>query len=131
MKQFSDKEISKISNSLKLNIFLEGNKFVVSDLKNYLDALKNFKYSFNPVQELGELRKSGPFKGKPSKFGMCWVEDISINQLKRIGPIFKTYDVEKIIINVTKKSIKSQTCLYLDQELISVAAQINASIEII
>lgn len=108
-----------------------GDGFKVSDLKLYLDKVRGFKYQLEVMQEFKEPRKNGPHKGKPSKFGFCWINGITLKQLERVGLIFRTYNVSKVSINIKEKDLKSQTCLYLDRDLINLASMINANIEIV
>jgi hypothetical protein len=116
---------------MKVDVSLIGDGFKVSELKNYLDKVPKFKYKLELIQEFGEIRTKGPHKNKKSKFGFCWINGITLNQLKRIGPIFKTYKVDNIAINVHQKNIKNQTCLIIDSDLINTASNIGACIEII
>lgn len=116
---------------MKVDISLMGDGFKVSKLKLYLDKVPRFKYEMKVYQEFGEPRTNGPHKGKPSKFGFCWINGITLKQLKRVGLIFRTYNVSKISINIKEKDLKSQSCLYLDRDLIHTASMINADIEIV
>lgn len=116
---------------MKVDVSLMGDGFKVSDLKLYLDKALRFKYKLEVIQEFKEPRKIGPHKGKPSKFGFCWINGITLKQLERVGLIFRTYKASKISINIKEKDLKSQTCLYLDRDLIHIASMINADIEIV
>jgi len=117
---------------MKVDVCLMGDGFKVSDFKNYLDKIPRFKYKMEVYQEFGEPRTSGPHKGKPSTFGLCWINGITLKQLNRIDRFsFKCYKVDKISINIEEKYLKTQTCLYLDKDLIHTASMINADIEIV
>jgi len=117
---------------MKVDVCLIGDGFNVSNFKNYSDKVFKFKYKLELIQEFGEPSKRGPNKGKPSKYGFCWINGITLKQLSRIDPhCFKAYNVDKISINIKEKDIKSQTCLYVDKELISIAYKIDANIEIV
>lgn len=116
---------------MKVDVCLMGDGFKVSDLKKHLEKLPKFKYELELMQEFGKPRKNGPDKGKPSKFGFCWINGITLKQLKRLGPVFKTYNVDDISINVHEEQIQNQTCLYVDKELIDVAHRLEADIEIV
>jgi len=116
---------------MKVDVCLIGDGFNVSDFKNYLDKVFKFKYKLELIQEFGEPSKRGPNKGKPSKYGFCWINGITLKQLSRIGSNFKTYKVDDISINIKEKQIKNQTCLFIDKELINIAHKIDADIEIV
>ena len=116
---------------MKVDVSLIGDGFKVKDLKKYLDKIPKFKYNLELKQEFEEITKLGRHKGKPSPYGFCWINGITLKQLKRIGPAFKTYKVDQIHINVKEEQLKCQTCLYVDKELIEVAHILDASIEIV
>jgi hypothetical protein len=116
---------------MKVDVCLIGDGFKVEYLKDYLNELPKFKYKLELIQEFGELSLKGRYKGKPSKYGFCWINGITLKQLKNVGSIFKFYKVDKISINIKEKDLKCQTCLYIDRELINIAHEINADIEII
>lgn len=116
---------------MKVDVRLTGDGFKVDDLKAYLDKIPNFEYKLELVQELGEPTKRGPNKGKPSEYGFCWINRITLKQLDQIGSIFKSYKIDDIAINIEEKKLKNQTCLYLDKDLINIASRIDADIEIV
>lgn len=115
---------------MKVDVSLIGDGFSPKALQIYLKALKT-RYKLEILQELGEPKKIGFGKGKPSEFGFCWLNGISLRQLTRIGRVFKSYKIDDISINVKESDIKCQTCLTINSELIDIAANLKASIEIV
>lgn len=117
--------------TLKLDVCLTGKGFKVSKLKDYLNSLENFKYTLDLIQEFGEVKRTGLNKGNLSEYGLCWLNNITLEQLVKIGEKFKTFNVDEVNINVKKGAIKTQTCLTINKNLIKIAAKINANIEIV
>lgn len=115
---------------MKVDVSLIGDGFSPKELQVYLKALKT-RNKLEILQELGEPIKLGFDKGKPSKWGFCWLNRISLRQLGRIGRVLKSYKVDDISINIKESDIKCQTCLTIDKELIGIAANLGATIEIV
>jgi hypothetical protein len=115
---------------MKVDVSLIGDGFSPKDLQVYLTKA-NAKYKLKILQELGEPAKMGFGKGKSSKWGFCWLNGITLRQLSRIGKVLKTYKVEDIAINVKQEDVQDQTCIYVSKELIDIAAQLDATIEIV
>jgi len=116
---------------MKIDVSLIGDGFNPNDLQLYLNKALKTKHKLEILQELGAPKKIGFGKGKPSPYGFCWLNGISLIQLSRIGQVFKTYKVEDITINVKQKDIQGQTCLYIDKKLIGIVSRLNATIEIV
>lgn len=116
---------------MKVDVSLIGDGFSPKELQIYLTKALKTKFKLKILQALGEPKKLGFDKGKPSKWGFCWLEGISLKQLGRIGRVFKSYKIEDITINVKENDVKCQSCLTIDKELIEIAAQLGAVIEIV
>lgn len=118
---------------MKVDVSLMGNKLNVAKLHQYLQRSPSSKgkYKLQLIQELGAPSNVGPNKGKPSPYGFCWLNNVDVKDLAKFGPGLWTWGAEKIAIDVYQGDIECQTCWTLGHDLISVAARMNAYIEII
>lgn len=116
---------------MKVDVSLIGDGFSPKELQSYLDKALKTKKKLEILQELGSPKKMGFNKGKPSPYGFCWLNGITLRQLGRVGRVFKTYKIDGITINIKQKDVQDETCIFIDKDLIEIASSLNATIEII
>ncbi len=115
-------------NHTKVDVFLTGEGFSVKKLEKLLSPLS---YNIDIVQEFNTPINRGPNRNKIATYGMCWLRRVPINKLRDMKSLFKRVKISEIIIDIHEDQIKTQTCLYLDMEIISCANHLKADIEIV
>lgn len=116
---------------MKVDVSLIGDGFSPKELQVYLTKALKTKFKLKILQELGEPKKLGFGKGKPSEYGFCWLKGINLRELTRVGRVFKSYKIEDITINIKQSDVQCQSCLTIDKELIDIASSLGATIEIV